>query len=88
MQNLYDEENATKDIKDIKEKWKLVPAFLRLRGLTKQHIDSFNYFINVDMQRMVAANNIIRIDNPNFSNYYLRFNRIWIGTPRVDDDFR
>ena len=36
-------------ISSLKEKWKLVPAFIRLRGLVKQHIDSFNHFINVEM---------------------------------------
>lgn len=32
-----------------KEKWKLVPAYLKVKGLIKQHLDSFNYFTNVDV---------------------------------------
>ncbi len=27
------------------DKWHLVPAFLRVRGLVRQHIDSFDHFI-------------------------------------------
>ena len=69
------------------EKWKLVPAFLRLRGLTKQHIDSFNYFINVDMKRMVAANSMITVDHPNHKKYYLRFTDIYVGMPMIEEDF-
>ncbi len=33
----------------IKDKWKLVPAFLKVKGLIKQHLDSFDYFVNVDV---------------------------------------
>jgi len=31
------------------EKWKLLPAFLSVRGLVKQHIDSYNHFVNVEV---------------------------------------
>ncbi|RXG55058.1 hypothetical protein Avbf_12481 [Armadillidium vulgare] len=37
----------------ITEKWKLVPAFLKVKGLVKQHIDSFNYFVNTDIKKIV-----------------------------------
>ena len=47
---MYNEKEVNKSIQKVEDKWKLVPAFLRLRGLVKQHIDSFNYFINVDMK--------------------------------------
>jgi DNA-directed RNA polymerase III subunit RPC2 len=33
--DIYDENKLNEPIKDIKDKWKLVPAFLRLRGLVK-----------------------------------------------------
>lgn len=32
------------------EKWKLLPAFLKVKGLVKQHTDSFNYFVNVGIK--------------------------------------
>ncbi|CAG0899607.1 unnamed protein product [Darwinula stevensoni] len=38
------------------EKWKLLPAFLKVRGLVKQHIDSFNYFVIVEIKKIVKAN--------------------------------
>jgi DNA-directed RNA polymerase III subunit RPC2 len=41
----YDE--LVKPIKPVEEKWKLLPHFLRMRGLMRQHIDSFDHFINV-----------------------------------------
>jgi DNA-binding transcriptional regulator GbsR (MarR family) len=43
-------------VKEIPEKWKLVPAFLKVKGLVRQHIDSFNYFINEEIKHIVRAN--------------------------------
>jgi DNA-directed RNA polymerase beta subunit len=39
----------------VKDKWKLLPHFLQMRGLMRQHIDSFNYFCEVDIKKIVAA---------------------------------
>ena len=38
------------DFVTFQDKWKLLPAFLKVRGLVKQHIDSFNYFINSEVR--------------------------------------
>lgn len=48
-------------VKEITEKWKLVPAFLKVRGLVRQHIDSFNYFINEEIKQIVKANEKVNI---------------------------
>ncbi|KAJ2509363.1 DNA-directed RNA polymerase III complex subunit Rpc2 [Coemansia sp. RSA 1939] len=68
-----------------KDKWQLLPAFLRVKGLVKQHIDSFNYFIEVDMKKIVKANELVTSDvDPNF---YLKYTGIRVGMPeRMDAD--
>ena len=43
--------NEEVDTKEIKDKYELLPAFLRVRGLVRQHIDSFNYFINHENEK-------------------------------------
>ena len=49
------------------DKWKLLPAFLQTKGLVKQHIDSFNYFINTDIKNIVKANDRVVSDaDPSF----------------------
>ena len=53
--DLYNNEKLYDHIKNIDEKWKLIPAFLKVRGLVKQHIDSYNYFINVDIKNIVKV---------------------------------
>lgn len=42
-------------IGSLKEKWRLLPYFLQLRSLMRQHIDSFDYFVNFDMKKVVQV---------------------------------
>ena len=39
----------------LRDKWRLVPHFLKLRGLMKQHIDSYDHFIGVEMKQIVQV---------------------------------
>ena len=68
-----------------KEKWKLVPAFLKVKGLVKQHVDSFNYFINDDIKKIVQSNDRVTSDaDPSF---YLKYLNVQVGKPDVEDGF-
>ncbi|CAH1109199.1 unnamed protein product [Psylliodes chrysocephalus] len=84
--NIYgDATYYKKPVKEIEEKWKLVPAFLKIRGLVKQHIDSFNYFIAVEIKKIVEANNKVICDaDPLF---YIKYTNVQVGTPDVDEGF-
>ncbi|KAG5900002.1 hypothetical protein JTB14_009088 [Gonioctena quinquepunctata] len=74
-----------KPVREIKDKWKLVPAFLKIKGLVKQHIDSFNYFINVEIKKIVEANDKVTCDaDPLF---YIKYTNVRVGTPDVDEGF-
>jgi DNA-directed RNA polymerase III subunit RPC2 len=53
-----------------------------MRGLTKQQIDSFNYFLNVDIKTIVMANSRITCDAD--PAWYLEYKDIRIGKPDVD----
>ncbi|PIK44762.1 putative DNA-directed RNA polymerase III subunit RPC2-like, partial [Apostichopus japonicus] len=67
------------------DKWKLLPAFLKVRGLVRQHIDSFNYFINVEIKKIMKANERVTSDaDPNF---YLKYMNIYVGSPDVEEGF-
>lgn len=52
----YHGKALTDSIGTPEDKWRLLPAFLKVKGLVKQHIDSYNYFIDVGMKQIVAAN--------------------------------
>lgn len=71
-----------------------MPAFLRLRGLVKQHIDSFNYFINVEIKKIVQANSIITSDalsggvpsDDPANQFFFKFTDIRVGMPIISED--
>jgi len=53
------------------DKWELLPAFLKVKGLVKQHIDSFNYFVDVELKKILKANEYVLSDvDPTF---FLKF---------------
>lgn len=65
------------------DKWELLPAFLQVKGLVKQHIDSFNYFVDVDLKNIIKANEKITSDiDPKF---YLKYTDISVGHPTRND---
>ena len=66
---------------------KLIPAFLELRGLVKQHIDSFDFFINKDIKDIVAAPSNCKITSDYDPNFYLKYTDIRILTPCIEEDF-
>ena len=50
----------------------------------KQHVDSFNYFINVDMKKIMKANEkIVSFADPTF---YLKYLDIHVGKPDKIED--
>ena len=56
-----------KEVLTFQDKWELLPAFLKVKGLVKQHIDSFNYFVDVELKKILKANEYILSDvDPTF----------------------
>ncbi|XP_054160707.1 DNA-directed RNA polymerase III subunit RPC2-like [Oppia nitens] len=72
-------------IKCIKEKWRLLPAFLEIRGLIKQHLDSFNHFIDKEIKNVLKANERITCESD--PNWYVRYLDIRVGKPEIEEGF-
>ena len=67
LTELYNNAKLSHPLSTVDEKWKLLPAFLKVRGLVKQHIDSFNYLINVEIKKLLKANEKVTSDaDPSF----------------------
>uniref|UniRef100_A0A8B9VF12 DNA-directed RNA polymerase subunit beta n=1 Tax=Anas zonorhyncha TaxID=75864 RepID=A0A8B9VF12_9AVES len=63
-----------------------VQCFCKLvKGLVKQHIDSFNYFINVEIKKIMKANEKVTSDADPM--WYLKYLNIYVGTPDVEESF-
>lgn len=79
----FDDLKKKQEVKPLPNKWKLIPAFLRVKGLVKQHTDSFNYFIKIEIKKIVEANQYVRSDvDPNF---YLKYLDVEVGKPEIEE---
>ncbi|XP_047315240.1 DNA-directed RNA polymerase III subunit 2 [Impatiens glandulifera] len=71
-------------MKSVVDKFQLLPEFLKGRGLVKQHLDSYNYFVKIGIKKIIRANEKIvsKVD----PNVCLRYKDIWIGEPILNVD--
>src|SRR4051812_1750500 len=83
LQPFYNGKLPTDPISLKEDKWQLLPAFLKVKGLVKQHVDSYNFFVEHDIKEIVRTNSIIRSDVQ--SGFYLEFTDIRVLTPTRDN---
>ena len=84
LEPFYCGKSLTDKIDTAADKWNLVPAFLKVKGLVKQHIESFNHFVEVELQKIIEAEPIITSDIDR--HFYLKYLRIYVGKPRRADE--
>ncbi|KAF3120800.1 DNA-directed RNA polymerase III core subunit ret1 [Orbilia oligospora] len=83
LEPIYQGKKLTDPITTAKDKWALLPAFLKVKGLVKQHLDSFNYFCDVELKQIIKANEMVVSEvDPNF---FLRYVDIRVGLPERQD---
>eukprot|EP00759_Apiculatamorpha_spiralis_P037868 PhF_6_TR37501/c0_g1_i3/m.55379/K03021/RPC2, POLR3B; DNA-directed RNA polymerase III subunit RPC2 len=84
MESLYDPLLRTAPIKTVDDKWKLVPAFIAAKGFIRQHVSSYNHFIEDEMRKIMLANREVRVaTHPTF---YLRYNKIYVEMPTMTEN--
>jgi len=84
-QKIYKGLSLSDTCKAVEDNWLLLLAFLKVKGLVKQHahIDSLNYFVDHDLKNILNANNRVTSDvDPKFS---LVYTNIYVGIPARDD---
>lgn len=62
----------------------LVKLFFRDKGLARQHIESFNYFIEHDIANIVKANDIVDSDIDHM--FYLKYTDVRVGMPSIEEN--
>lgn len=62
LEPFYNGKKLTDPISTKEDKFQLLPAFLKVKGLVKQHIDSYNFFVDTEIKEIVRANRTIRSD--------------------------
>ncbi|KAK5058604.1 DNA-directed RNA polymerase III core subunit ret1 [Exophiala bonariae] len=79
LEPFYYDKSLTDPIDTARDKWNLVPAFLKVKGLVKQHIESFNHFVEIELKKIIDAEPVITSDiDPDF---YIKYENIYIGKP-------
>ncbi|KAK1776712.1 hypothetical protein QBC45DRAFT_418734 [Copromyces sp. CBS 386.78] len=84
LEPFYNGKKLTDPVSTKEDKFHLVPAFLKVKGLVKQHIDSYNYFVNEEIKDIVKANRVVRSDQD--PNFWLEFRDIRVGMPTRTED--
>src|SRR3990170_2811199 len=62
--------------------WILMKAFLKEKGLVKQHLDSYNHFLEYGLQEIVNDTSEVPIEIPEYS-YKIKLGEIEVLKPRV-----
>lgn len=87
LKPMYKGKSLTDEISTAEDKWNLLPAFLKVKGLVKQHLDSFNYFVDIDLKKIIKANEKILSDvDPEFYFRYLDIRVGYKSTSKSRDD--
>ncbi|KAG0157147.1 hypothetical protein PDIDSM_4332 [Penicillium digitatum] len=84
LEPFYYTKGLTDPINTARDKWNLLPAFLKVKGLVKQHLDSYNYFVEVQMKKIVESSSTIRSDVDH--NFYIKFTDIYVASLRRADE--
>ena len=70
----------------LQQKWRLLPYFLSLRSLLRQHIDSFDHFVDKEMKQIVFSPSAREIRSEHDPKFFLVYEDITIGEPSVDEE--
>lgn len=84
LEPFYYGKGLTDPINTARDKWNLLPAFLKVKGLIKQHLDSYNFFVDTELKTILKANATIHSDvDPNM---FIRYTDIRVGKPERTED--
>ena len=78
--------NFARPIPTMKDKWELLPAFIKAKGLMKQHIVSFDYLLETEMKEIVSAESNQIITSDVDPNYFIRWTNCYVGQPLIEED--
>lgn len=71
-------------MEDTDQNVELIKLFFKEKTLVRQHIESFNYFIEHDLKSIMNANNIVDSDIDH--TFYLKYLDIRVGAPSITEN--
>lgn len=67
------------------DKYKLLPAYLMIRGLVRQHLDSFNHFMKVGLKEIIKSNEYIYCEAD--PKWFVKFIDIRVGETDIEESY-
>ena len=64
------------------DRWVIIEAFFKEKGLVRQHLDSYNDFIENKLQEIVDEVKVIETD---IAGYYIKLGKIRVGKPMIQE---
>jgi DNA-directed RNA polymerase subunit B len=64
------------------DRWSLIEAFFREKGLVRQHLDSYDDFVRTKLQEVVDEQGVIETDLPGFK---IKLGKITVGKPAIHE---
>jgi DNA-directed RNA polymerase III subunit RPC2 len=71
----------------MRDKNKLISSMRKLKGFSKQHIESFNEFINVRLQEIITSKLNKRVLSEADPEFYLEYESISVGKPTYEKSY-
>ncbi|OAL55566.1 beta and beta-prime subunits of DNA dependent RNA-polymerase [Pyrenochaeta sp. DS3sAY3a] len=84
LEPFYYGKSLTDPINTARDKWNLLPAFLKTKGLVKQHVDSYNHFVDVQLKKIIQSNRYIRSDSD--PKFLLEYTDIRVLSPNRQEE--
>ncbi|RMZ67198.1 dna-directed rna polymerase iii subunit rpc2 [Pyrenophora seminiperda CCB06] len=84
LEPFYYGKSLTDPIDTARDKWNLLPAFLKTKGLVKQHVDSYNHFVDVELKKIIKANRFVRSDSD--PKFLLEYTDIRVLSPNRQEE--
>jgi len=66
----------------VEDRWTIIEAFFKEKGLVRQHLDSYNDFVENKLQEIIDEQGVIETDIP---GYYIKLGKLRIGKPVVHE---
>ncbi|GFE52759.1 DNA-directed RNA polymerase III [Babesia ovis] len=82
----YSVAQEASSVNDIKDKWKILPCYMGMRGIARQHINSYNNFVLREIKEIVNAPSNKMLKSDACKKFYIEFIDINVGEPYMSEN--
>jgi DNA-directed RNA polymerase III subunit RPC2 len=87
LQGLFESSKFHDPLKDPRDKNRLIGSLRAMKGFSKQHIESFNEFINERLQKIVTSKVNYRVTSEADPEFFLEYESISVSKPTHETSY-